>query len=58
MNNLNRMTESELMETNGGGLGPMWAAAVAFVGLLGIAAKESFNAGRQFVRDLNAKKDN
>ena len=53
MNNLCLMSDDELMEINGGDLGSMWAAAVAFVGLLCVVAKESFNAGRQFVRDLS-----
>ncbi len=54
MNSLNKMTEKELMEVNGGDLGGMWAAAVAMAALLCAVAKESFNAGRQFVRDLQS----
>lgn len=52
MNNLCLMSDDELMEIYGGDLGSMWAAAVAMGALLCVAAKESFNAGRQFVRDL------
>lgn len=45
------LTTDETRVVNGG-TPAHWAAAVAIVGLLGVAAEKGFNAGRQIVRDL------
>ena len=46
------MQEEELYEVSGGGT---WEVAVAIVGGLGAVLIKSFEAGRQFVKDIRNK---
>jgi hypothetical protein len=51
LNEFYELNHSEMFEVDGGSILP-WEAGIAFVALMLVVAKESFEAGRQCYRDI------